>query len=69
MLKILKSKLYNILNDLEAHKSNANELIQLSISERLKTSQDNYYKSISDSYNYLSARNSLRVMKKLNRRK
>lgn len=64
-----KSKLYNILTDLEEHRRNRDVVIQESIEGRLQKTLDNYNKTIIDSYNYLSQRESFNVMKKLNRRK
>ena len=68
-MKIFKTRLYNILSDLETHKPKDTKILQSSIEDRLQKSLDNYNKSIENSYNYLLARNSLSVMKKLNRRK
>ena len=68
-MKIFKTRLYNILSDLEKHKPKDTKILQSSIEDRLQKSLDNYNKSIENSYNYLLARNSLSVMKKLNRRK
>lgn len=63
-----KSKLYNILNDINKYKGLRTQLMQMSIQERLDKSFNNYTKSLDDSYEYLSYRSSLRVMKKLNRK-
>jgi hypothetical protein len=64
-----KSKLYNITKDLEAHKRSRLEVLSQSIETRLNFALQNYDKAVADSYNYLVHRNSLRVMKKINRRK
>ena len=65
---MFKSKLYNILNDLKQHQRDRSTIMEESVQERLNKSLNEYNKSIADSYNYLTYRNSLRVMKKLNRR-
>ena len=64
-----KSKLYNISEDLKLHNRNRNELFQQSVEERLQQALLSYDKEIAESYNYLQYRGSLRVLKKLNRRK
>lgn len=62
-----KGKLYNISEDLKRHNRDRSTLLQKSIEERLDFALHNYDKQISDSYNYLSYRGSLRVMRKLNK--
>lgn len=64
-----KSKLYNISEDLKLHNRDRNELFQQSVEERLQQALLSYDKEIAESYNYLQYRGSLRVLKKLNRRK
>lgn len=64
-----KSKLYNISEDLKLHSRDRNELFQQSVEERLQQALLSYDKEIAESYNYLQYRGSLRVLKKLNRRK
>lgn len=65
---MFKSKLYNILNDLKQHQRDRSTIMEESVQERLNKALNEYNKSIADSYNYLTYRSSLRVMKKLNRR-
>lgn len=64
-----KSKLYNISKDLKSHNRNRNQLFEMSVEERLQQALTAYDKDIADSYNYLQYKDSLRVLKKLNRKK
>lgn len=64
-----KSKLYNILKDLKHHNRDRSTLLQESIEKRLDDALTNYNKDIAQSYNYLYYRDSLNVLRKLNRRK
>lgn len=64
-----KSRLYNILKDLNQHKRDRSTLMQESVEKRLNDALTNYNKDIAQSYNYLYRRDSLSVMRKLNRRK
>lgn len=60
-------KLYQILEDISNHKHPRQELLLLQIQQRLDDALKAYQRSIDDSYNYLSAKDQLNVMKKLNR--
>lgn len=66
---MFKSKLYNIINDLNNHKRSKSALLSESIEERLNFALESYDKDIAESYDYLIRRDSLRVMKKINQRK
>ena len=65
----LKSKLYNIAKDLKLHNRDRSTVLQKSVEKRLEDALLNYSTDIAESYTYLSYRGSLRVMKKLNKRK
>ena len=60
-------KLYQILEDISNHKHSRQELLLSQIQQRLDDSLKAYQHSIDDSYNYLSTKDELNVMKKLNR--
>ena len=60
-------KLYQILEDISNHKHSRQELLLLQIQQRLDDALKAYQRSIDDSYNYLSKKDELNVMKKLNR--
>lgn len=62
-----KSKLYDISKELDNCSNNRNEFFQKSVEERLNYALINYNKEISQSYNYLSTKNGINVLKKLNR--
>ena len=62
-----KSKLYDISKELDNSSNNRNEFFQKSVEERLNYALINYNKEISQSYNYLSTKNGINVLKKLNR--
>ena len=63
-----KSKLYNILSELDTHMNDSNELLDKSIKERLLVTLTNYNNSIEYSKHILSQKNPLMVMRRLNRR-
>lgn len=64
-----KTRLYNISKDLKSHNRNKHTLLQESIEKRLDDALTNYNKDVAQSYNYLYYRDSLSVLRKLNRRK
>lgn len=68
-MDIITLRCKNMLNDLQGYKRNKDDLLLHYINERLDTSLVNYYKDLDNSLNYLSRRNELRLLKKLNRLK
>ena len=58
--------LYNMLKDLSSYHRNKNTLLQFYINQRLNDSLKVYYKELSQSIDYLSDKNNIRVLKKLN---
>ena len=63
-----KSKLYNILNELDTISNTKDELLDKSVKERLLMKLNEYNKSVSYSKHILSQKNPLMVMRRLNRR-
>ena len=64
----LRTKLYAISLDIERHKGGRNAIMQQSVEGRLNKALLNYDKEVANSYTYLSYRDSLRVMKKINKK-
>ena len=64
---MFKSKLYNILDDLQSHSKDRNEIFQKSIEERLEKSLNSYNEQMLESYKYLSTKKEINVLKKINR--
>lgn len=62
-----KSKLYYILEDIQTHKHTRNDAMELNIKERLDKALQQYIKSTNISLEYLEARDSINVLKKMNR--
>lgn len=58
--------LYNMLSDLSHYHRDKATLIQSYVNARLNESLKVYYKELSQSIDYLSDKNNIRVMKKLN---
>ena len=58
--------LYNMLKDLSSYHRDKNILLQFYINQRLNDSLKVYYKELSQSIDYLSDKNNIRVLKKLN---
>ena len=56
-----------MINDLQSYKRNKEDLLLHYVNERLDTSLTNYYKDLDNSLEYLSRRNELKLLKKLNR--
>ena len=63
-----KSKLYNILNELDTISNTKDELLDKSVKERLLMKLNEYNKSVSYSKHILAQKNPLMVMRRLNRR-
>lgn len=59
------SKLYDIMNDMQNHKRNQQDVMSSCVSDRLDESLKQYIFSIDSGYKYLILRNSLNVLKKL----
>lgn len=57
--------LYNILEDLQKHKRNKEDLLALCIQERLNKSLQVYEKQLSYSLKYYTKANEIRILKKL----
>ena len=63
----VRDKLYSILDELNAHKHSRAELLTHQIEQRLNDALHSYLHSIDVSYDYLSTKDELNVLKKLNR--
>lgn len=63
----MKNKLYNIIEDLNKHKRNKDDLLIEYVSERLNKSLHVYYGQLMNSFNFLKYKNSQTVMKNMNR--
>ena len=63
----ITDKLYQVLEDLSKHKHSSNELLSLQVQERLDRALDSYIHTLEQSYDYLSKKDELSVLKKLNR--
>ena len=63
-----KSKLYNILNELDTISNTKDELLDKSVKERLLMKLNEYNESVSYSKHILAQKNPLMVMRRLNRR-
>lgn len=59
--------LYYILEDLRKHKRSRNASMEAYVSTRLEESLKSYEHNTSQSVDFLTARNSINVLKKLNR--
>lgn len=60
-------RISHMINDLQSYKRNKEDLLLHYVNERLDTSLTNYYKDLDNSLEYLSRRNELKLLKKLNR--
>ena len=60
-------RISHMINDLQSYKRNKEDLLLHYVNERLDTSLTNYYKELDNSLEYLSRRNELKLLKKLNR--
>lgn len=58
-------RLQTILDDLQKHHRDKSSIMEQSISIRLAKSVENYYKELSNSFEYLSHRDNIRVMKQI----
>ena len=65
--KMLSEILENMLYDLSCHKRDRNYVLTQSISERLNKSLQTYYKELNNSVSYLSSKDEMKVLKKMNR--
>ena len=57
--------LNNMLIDISKHKRNREELLRISIEDRLNKSLEVYYNQLSASLEYLVSKDSLRVLKNI----
>lgn len=57
----------SMLNDLQAHKRDRESMMLEAINLRLETSYKTYCKELNTSLEYLERRNTLNVMKKINK--
>lgn len=55
----------NMLIDISKHKRNREELLRISIEDRLNKSLEVYYNQLSASLEYLASKDSLRVLKNI----
>lgn len=62
-----QNTLYYILEDLRKHKRSRNDSMEAYVSTRLEESLKSYEHNTSQSVDFLTARNSINVLKKLNR--
>lgn len=62
-----KYKLYYILSSISKHKKNKADAFYDAVQARLDKSLSSYEKSLEDATNYLTSRDALNVMKKLNK--
>ena len=59
--------LNGIAKELKEHKRDKKALLEMYIEKRLNDSLSVYYKELSNSVNYLEYKNSIKVMRKLNK--
>lgn len=64
---LFRDKLYYILEELNSHKRTPNQVMQSCIKDRLESSLNSYKHSLENSYSYLSTKDEMNVLKKLNR--
>ena len=64
---MLRSNLDRILTELSTHHRSKTELLTVAISDRLDKSIAEYYKELTNSIRFLSDKNELRLLKKLNK--
>ena len=62
-----KSKLYYILEDIQNYKHTRSDAQELNVQNRLDKALEQYVKQTSISVEYLSTKNEINVLKKLNR--
>lgn len=66
-MSLFSEKCKSMLNDLSSHKRDKEYLMLEYINLRLDKSFTNYFKDLSSSLEYLERKNSINVMKKMNR--
>lgn len=59
--------LLEILNELRNHHREKSSIMEQCVNERLKKSLVTYYKEVTQSMEFLSKKDELRIMKKMNR--
>ena len=59
--------LNKMLNDISKYKRNKDDLLEMYIKERLNKSLETYYNQLSSSLEYLISKDSVRVLKNLNK--
>lgn len=62
-----KHNLKNIIDDLNKHKRNKPDLMEMYIKDRLNKSLEVYYSELSDSLKCLDGKSGIKIMKKINR--
>lgn len=66
-MKISIELLENMLDEMSKFHRSKDELMSLYVSKRLEKSLQTYYEDLSESVSYLDAKNSMKVLKGLNR--
>ncbi len=64
---LFKEKLYYILSDLSKHKHSKSETFAIRVQERLDRSLESYSDELDKSLHYLTYRDTINVLKKMNR--
>ena len=62
-----KDTLENMLNDMKNYHRDKNSLLIYYINKRLNESLNIYYKELENSITYLSSKNDMKVLKKMNK--
>ena len=57
----------NMLSDIRKHKRNKSDLLAYYIQKRLNLSLNNYYSDLNSNYNMLTRKDSLKVLKEINK--
>lgn len=65
---MFKDKLYSIKKDLQKHTRDPDNVLEEAIKDRLTVSLINYMDDLNKSYLYVSDKNSMNIMKTLNRK-
>ena len=64
---LFRDKLYYILEELNSHRHTPSQLMEICVKNRLESSLNAYKYSLENSYSYLSTKDEINVLKKLNR--
>lgn len=65
---MIKDILSHILDDLSKHHRSKKEVFMACVEERLNKSLETYQKELDDTFGFLSRRNELRLLKRMNKR-